>query len=109
MNNDDMNELREQGFDVDNYNLPNPDNLPETTPVDINAPPVLNWNTDCIVFPRRAANLKKLFASFRNYLKAGVMKMSRLDMFLIIIPMNCIEDNVIKNKNEQLGLTMTTQ
>ena len=60
-------------------------------------------------FPRRAANLQNSFASFRNYSKADVMKMSRLDMFLIMMPMNFIEDTVIKKTNEQLGVPTTTQ
>ena len=37
------------------------------------------------------------------------MKMSRLDMFLIMIPMKFIEDTVIKNTNEQLDVPMNTQ
>ena len=49
MNDDDMNELRNQGFDADNENLPNPENVPEPTPVAINDPPVFNWKNDCIV------------------------------------------------------------
>ena len=76
MNDDDMNEFREQGFDVENYNLPNLEGLLEPIPVDINAPPVLNWNTDCIVCSRRAVNLQNLFASFYNDPKADVMNMS---------------------------------
>ena len=37
------------------------------------------------------------------------MKMSSLDMFLILIPMKLIEDNVIKKINEQMDVPMTTQ
>ena len=37
------------------------------------------------------------------------MKMSRLDVFLIMIPMKFIEDNVIKKTNERLDVTMTKQ
>ena len=37
------------------------------------------------------------------------MKMSRLDMFLIMMPMNFIEDTAIKKKNEQLYVPKTTQ
>ena len=109
LNDDDMNKLLEQGFDVDNDNLPNPENVTEPTPVAINAPHVWNWKTYCIVCPRRAANIQFFFASFRYYSKVDVMKMSRLDMFLIMMPMKCIEDTVIKNKNERLGVPMTTQ
>ena len=36
------------------------------------------------------------------------MKMSRLDMFLIMIPMEFIEDTVISKKNEELDVPMTT-
>ena len=35
------------------------------------------------------------------------MKMSRLDMFLIIMPMKFIEDNVIKKTNKRLDVPMT--
>ena len=37
------------------------------------------------------------------------MKISRLDMFLIMMPMKFIEDNVIKKTNEILDVPMTTQ
>ena len=37
------------------------------------------------------------------------MKMSRLDMFLIMIPMKFIEDTVIKKTNKRLDVPMTTQ
>ena len=40
---------------------------------------------------------------------ANVMNISRLDMFLIMIPMKLIEDTVIKKKNERMGVPMTTQ
>ena len=54
-------------------------------------------------------NLQNSFASFCNYLKAGVNKMSRLDMFLIMMPIKFIEDTMINKKNERLGVPMTTQ
>ena len=94
-----MNELREQGVDVGDNNLPNPENVTESTPVAKTAPPVMNWKTDCIVPPRRAVNLKNSFAPFRNHSKANVMKMSRLDMFLIMMSMEFIEDTVINKTN----------
>ena len=109
LNYDDMNELQEKGFDVEDDNLPNPYNVLEPTHVAINDPPVFNWKTDCIFCPRRAANIKNSLSSFRNYLKADIMKMSRLDMFLTMMPMKCIEDTVIKKTNEQLDVPMTTQ
>ena len=37
------------------------------------------------------------------------MKMSRLDMFLIIMPIEFIENTVIKKTNEKLHVPMTTQ
>ena len=37
------------------------------------------------------------------------MNISRLDMFLIMMPMNFIEYTVIKKTNEQLDVPMTTQ
>ena len=51
LNDDDMNKLQEQGFDVNDDNLLIPDNVLEPTPIAINAPPVLNWKTGCIVCP----------------------------------------------------------
>ena len=40
---------------------------------------------------------------------ANVMNISRLDMFLIMMPMKFIEDAVIKKTSEQLDVPMTTQ
>ena len=94
-----MNKLQEQGFDVNDNNLPNPYDVPDPAPIAINSPPVLNWKTGCIVCPQRASNLQNSFASFRNYSKADVMNISRLDMFLIIISMKFIENTLIKNTN----------
>ena len=37
------------------------------------------------------------------------MKMSRLDMFLIMMPMKFIEDTVIKTTNEKLDVPITIQ
>ena len=42
LNYDDMNKIQERGFDVNDDNLPNPENVPEPNPIDIKAPPVLN-------------------------------------------------------------------
>ena len=46
---DDMKTFQEQGFDVDNDNLTNPENVLNPTHVAINDPPVFNWKTNCIV------------------------------------------------------------
>ena len=54
-------------------------------------------------------NLKNSFASFRNDFKSDFMKMSRLDMFIIMMPIKFIEDNVIKKTNERFDVPMTTQ
>ena len=85
--------------DVDDDNLQNLENVPDPTPVAVNAPPVLNWKTYCIFCPKIVANLQNLFASFCHYSKANFMKISGLDMFLIMMPMNSIEDTVIKKTN----------
>ena len=37
------------------------------------------------------------------------MKMSRLDIFLIMMTMKFIDNTVMKNTNEQLDVSMTTQ
>ena len=42
LNDDDMKTFQEQGFDVDNDNLPNPENVLNPTHVAINDPHVLN-------------------------------------------------------------------
>ena len=109
LNDDDMKELQEQGFDVNDNSIPNTENVSEPTLVAINYPPVLYWKTDCIVCPWRAEKLQNLFVSFCNYSKANVMKISRLDMFLIMMPMKFIEYSGIKKTNEILGVPMNTQ
>ena len=49
LNDDYMKRLLEEGFDVDNDNLPNLENVSNLTPVAINAHPVFNWKTNCVV------------------------------------------------------------
>lgn len=106
---DDMNKLWQQGFDVYDDTLQNLENIQDRNPVAVNDPPVLNWKTGSIVCPQRAANLQNLFASFCNYSKAGVMKMSRLDMFLIMLLINFIGENVIKQTSKWYDVPLTTQ
>ena len=84
LNDDDKKKLQEQGFDVDDDNLPNQENVPDSTPVVINATTVLKWKIDCIVCPERVANIQNLFASFRNYSKANVIKMSSWRQWILL-------------------------
>ena len=42
------------------------------------------YKSEIIICPRKANNLQNYFACFRNYTKDEVLKMSKLDLFLVL-------------------------
>ena len=48
-----------------------------------------------IVCLQHAANLLNSFASFKNYTKEDVMKMTILELFLVLFPFDYLKDIVI--------------
>lgn len=98
---DDMAELARQGIEVDNDNEPAPENVPDAAPTTAE-PEALEWKEDGIVCPRRAANLQNSAAKLKNYSQEDVIKMSKLDLFLVLFPLEYLKTVVIPETNKQL-------
>ena len=45
-----------------------------------------NWRRKGVIYPRKAGNIQKCFASFRHYSHDNVLCMSLLQLFLIMLP-----------------------
>ena len=76
-----MVEIRRQGIAIDDDNYPEPENIPrqgETTNGTI------NWRREVIIYPQKSGNLQNYFASFRYYSHDAILRMSLLQLFLII-------------------------
>ena len=77
-----MVELRRQVIAIDDDNDPAPENLPrqgETTSG------TGNWRREGIIYPQKTGNLQNYFASFRHYYHDAVIRMSLLQLFLIML------------------------
>ena len=44
------------------------------------------WKPEGIIFPRKVNNLQNYFACFWNYTKEEVLRMIKLELFLIFLP-----------------------
>ena len=80
---EDMVELFRQGIDINDDNDPAPDNVPrqgETTTG------TGNWRREGIIFPRKSGNLQNILASFKHYSHDAILRMSLLQLFLVIFP-----------------------
>ena len=104
---EDSAELRRQGIEVDDNNDPAPGKIPQTnnrtTSTDRTAEKALNWNgAEGIAFPLLASNLPDTPVYFKNYSNKDVMKMSNINLFLILSPLDYLKQVVIPQTNKQL-------
>ena len=76
---DDMADVRHQGVAVDDDNNPAPQNIPLPQLED-----GYSWRSEEIICPRRSNNLPNTYAAFKNYSHEEVMKMTKLELFLIL-------------------------
>ena len=97
----DMADLRRQGIATDDENDPAPENIPGPAP----APPndQLTWKSDGIICPRRANNLQNSAACFMNYTREEVMKMTKLELFLVLFPVEYLSTVLIAETNKDLN------
>ena len=83
-----MSDIRRQVISVNGDNDPNPEKIPVIRNIPL---PQLedenNWRSEGIIFPRQSNNLHNANATFRNYSREEVMKMTKLD-FLIFFLLN---------------------
>ena len=81
---EDTADLWRQVISVDNDNEP----APEISPVPQNTPLTQleednSWRSEGIIFPRRSNNFHNTNAVFNNYSREEVIKMTKLELFLI--------------------------
>ena len=61
------------------------------------------WKPEGIICPRKANNLQNYFACFRNYTKDEVLKMSKLDLFLVLFRVGYLNTILIPETNKVLN------
>ena len=100
----DMADLRRQGIATDDDNDPAPENIPGPAP----APPndQLTWKSDGIICPRRANNLQNSGACFKHFTRDEVMKMTKLELFLVLFPVEYLSTVLIPETNKELDQPM---
>ena len=83
-----MVELRRQGISIDDDNDPAPENVPRQGE---NTTRTGNWRREGVICPRKAGNLQNSFASFRHYSHDAILRMSLLQLFLVMFPEDYLE------------------
>ena len=99
-------EFRRQGISIDDDNNPAPENFPgqgETTTG------TGNWRREGIICPLKLVNLQNYFASFIHYLHDYILRMSLLQLFLVMFPEDYLEEVLIPNTNKGLSVPMDIQ
>ena len=103
---EDMVELRSQGISIDDDNNPAPENVPRQGD---NTTRTCNWRREGIICPRKAGNLQNSFASFRHYSHDAILRMSLLQLFLVMFPEDYIEEVLIPETTKGLSVPMDLQ
>ena len=99
-------ELRRQGISINDGNNTAPENVPRQG--DTNAD-TGNWRREGIICPWKAGNLQNYFASFRNYSYNAILRISLLQLFLIMFPEDYHEEFLIPNTNRGTSVAMDIQ
>ena len=100
---EDMVELFFQGIAIDDDNYPAPENVPRQGE---NTTCTGNWTREGIICPRKAGNLQNSFASIRNYSHDAILRMSLLQLFLVMFPEDYLEEVLIPETNKGLSVPM---
>ena len=101
-----MVEIRRQGIAIDDDNNPAPENVPRQVE---NTTGAVNWMREGIICPRKYSNLQNSFASFRHYSHDSILRMSLLQLFLIMFPEYYLEEVLITDTNKGLSVTLDLQ
>ena len=81
----DMADLRRQCIAVDDDNEPYPEKISYEVPQTVND---FNWKPEGIILPRRSNIVHHTYAAFKNYSREEVMKMTKMELFLILFPVD---------------------
>ena len=95
----DMADVWSQDIAVDGSNDPATKNIPGEVPQLVNG---YNWKSEIIICPRRSNNLHNTYAAFKKYSFEGVMKMTRLEPFFILFPVDYLKEVLVPETNKLL-------
>ena len=95
--------LRPQGITVGDVNDPAPENIPVpgNTPL-TQLEEENSWKYEGIIFPRRPNNLHNSNADFKSYTREEVMKMTKLELFLVLFPVDYLKEILVPKTNKLL-------
>ena len=91
--------LQGQGIVTDDDNDLAPEKIPGPAPAPLNDQ--LTWKSDGIICPRRANHLQNLAACFMNYTREEVMKMTKLELFLVLFPVEYLSTVLIPETKKE--------
>ena len=97
-----MSVLRCIGIKIDDDNYPAPENAPEQQKQQQGNGEEDGevWKSEGIICPRKAKDLQNYFACFRNYTKEDVLKIRKLDIFLVLFPVGYLDTILIPETNK---------
>ena len=102
--NEEINELRGEGIEVDDDNEPAPENVPTQQADELPVYSEWGWNG---LEVRRQNNIQNHPPSYKGKSEATMGGMSYLDWFLFLFPLQFFKDHVIKSANEKLRTKLT--
>ena len=94
-----------QGIAIDDDNDPAPENVARQGETNTGTG---NWKREGIIFPRKAGNLRNSFSSVRHSHDA-ILRMSLLQLFLVMFPEDYLEEVLIPDTNKGLSVPMDIQ
>ena len=94
---------------IDEDNDTAPENIPEQQQQHQGNRPKVGevWKSEGIICPRKAKDLQNYFACFRNYTKEDVLKIRKLDIFLVLFPVGYLDTILIPQKKKFLRIPQT--
>ena len=101
-----MVELRRQGISINDDNDPATENVPRQVE---NTTHTGNWRREGTICPRKAGNHQNSFAYFRHYSHDAILRMSLLQLFLVMFPEDYLKEVLIPETNKGMGVPMDLQ
>ena len=99
-------EICRQVISINDDNNPAPDNVPQQGEITTD---IGNWRIEGIICCRKYGNLQNSFASFRQYSHDAILRMSLLQLLLVMFPDDYLEEVLITKTNKGLSVPMDLQ
>ena len=94
---DDMDDLQRQVIAVDDDNYPSPENIPLPQLEES-----YSWISEGIICLRRSKTLHNTSADFKHYSREEVMKMTKLEISLLLSPVDYLKEILVPGTNKLL-------